>query len=902
MIEPDAERLGEKGRRLPDALLKEVQTSGRGRLKIFFGAAPGVGKTYEMLTAAQIKRREGVDVVIGIIETHGRRETEALVEGFEVVSRRVIDYKGQPLTEMDLDAVLERHPQIALVDELAHTNVPGSRHPKRYMDVEELIAAGVDVYTTLNIQHVESLNDVVARITRVRVRETVPDTVIDNADDIELVDLTPEDLIERLGAGKIYLPEVAERARKFYFSLGNLRALRELALRRTAQRVDAQMLDYMQAHAIEGPWPAGDRLLVCIGGDANSQTLVRQARRLAERLRAPWIALHVETNDKTVENDLRSGRLSEALSLAERLGGSAITLPGERPADAILDYARANNCTHILVGQDSNRRWWPFARTTVSRLIEAPDEINLHVIKGPPVKDDEKRPGYGLLQESQILRSYIWSLGFVAAALGCAIVLQQALAVSNLALAFLVAVLASAINFGLLPSLFACVVSVLVFNFFLIPPLYTFTITDPENVVALFFFGVVAVIASNLAARVRAQAIAARHRAGQTEELYLFSRKLAGVSLLDDLLWVTVHQIALMLKVRVVLLLPTDGKLAVQAGYPPEDELAPNDLAAAQWAFDKNAPAGRGADTLPGAKRLFIPLRTGREVIGIVGIDSDSQGLILEPEQRRLLTALADQAAIAIERIKLAEEMDRARVQVEAEKFRSALLTSISHDLRTPLASILGAATSLIAHGEAWTAATRETLTKTIAEEAERLNRFIGNLLDMTRLESGSLSPNMEPADLSEVVGAALRRAMSVLHDHEVHVRLAPDLPMVKIDMVLMEQVIFNLLDNAGKYSQAGAPIEIRAKRHGSEVALSVLDEGPGLPPEELEKIFSKFYRVRQADRGRTGTGLGLAICRGFVEAMKGTITAENRKDGTGAVFTILLPAVTVPPLPEDLA
>jgi len=901
MTEPDSKLFDEKSRPLPDALLKEVQESGRGRLKIFFGAAPGVGKTYEMLTTAQVKRREGLDVVVAIVETHGRKETEAFVDGFETVPRRVIEYKGQPLTEMDLDAVLERRPQIALVDELAHTNVPGSRHPKRYMDVEELIAAGIDVYTTLNIQHVESLNDIVARITRVRVRETVPDFVIDNADDIELVDLTPEDLIERLKAGKIYLPEVAERARKFYFSLGNLTALRELALRRTAQRVDAQMLDYMQAHAIEGPWPAGDRVLVCISGDANSQNLVRQARRLAERLRAPWVALHIETSDGDVKNNIRSERISEALSLAERLGASAMTLPGEKPADAILDYARANNCTHVLVGQGASRHWWPFAHRTVSRLIEAPDEIHLHVVKGPAAAV-EHRARYGLLHESQKVNSYLWSFAFVAVALGCAILLQQALAVANLALAFLVAVLASAINFGLLPSLFACIISVLAYNFFLIPPLYTFTITDPENGVALFFFGIVAIVASNLAARVRAQAISARLRAGQTEELYLFSRKLAGVSVLDDLLWVTVHQIALMLKVRVVMLLPTDGKLSVQAGYPPEDDLDASDIAAAQWSFDKNTPAGRGADTLPGAKRLFIPVRTGRNVFGIIGIDDDRQGPLLEPEQMRLLTALADQAAVAIERVHLAEEMDRARVREEAEKFRSALLTSISHDLRTPLASILGAATSLIAHGEAWSLATRDSLMKTIAEEAERLNRFIGNLLDMTRLESGSIAPNMEIADLSEVVGSALRRTANVLKDHEVQVHLAADLPMAQIDMVLMEQVIFNLLDNAAKYSRPGTPIEIRGTHHNGKVELSILDEGAGLPADQLEKIFSKFYRVHQADRGRTGTGLGLAICRGFIEAMKGTIMASNRKDKSGACFTILLPAASVPPLPEELA
>jgi two-component system sensor histidine kinase KdpD len=880
----------------PDVLLQEAQSSARGRLKIFLGAAPGVGKTYEMLLTAQAKRRESLDVVVGVVETHGRKETEALLAGLEVLPLRTIPYNGRSLAEMDLDAILARHPRLVLVDELAHTNAPGSRHPKRYLDVEEILAAGIDVYTTLNIQHVESLNDVVARITRIRVRETVPDSIIDHADDVEVVDLTPEDLIARLREGKVYVRDQAPRATENYFSPGNLTALRELALRRTAQRVDEQMVDYMRLHAIDGPWPAGDRVLVGVNGASGGPALVRLARRIADRLRAPWAAIHVETARELRAGENERREIAESLRLAARLGGTPVTLPGEDIAAALIDYAQSHNVTNILVAHASRAHWLDFVRGSVTqRLIRNAGGINIHVVAGEPVRKSAE-PTHAPSSARANWTAYAGSFGFVVIACIAALILRQAFAVSNLALVFLVGVLGSAVNFGLWPSLFACLVSVLAFNFFFLPPLYTFTIADPENVVALFFFGVVAVIASNLMARLRAQAITARQRARITEELYLFSRKLAGAADLDEVLWASVYQIALLLRVRVVLLLPEDGRLALKAGFPPEDQLDEADLAAAQWCFEKNQAAGRGADTLPGAKRLFTPMRTGRGAVGVIGIDSDRAGVLLMPEESRLLDSLSDQAALAIERIYLAKDIAAARLAAETDRLRQALLTSISHDLRTPLASIIGSASSLATHGEELDPPVRLSLLKTIQEEAERLNRFIGNLLDMTRLESGAFAPRTSLADLSDLVGAALQRAQSILSDHTIEISLQPGLPMLALDVVLMEQVLFNLLDNAAKYALTGSKIAIRAHRDGDSVLLEVADEGEGIPQADCERIFDKFFRVHRTDRQRVGTGLGLAICRGFVEAMGGTISAANRADRSGAIFTLRLPVPAAQP------
>ncbi|HLJ05839.1 MAG TPA: sensor histidine kinase KdpD, partial [Acetobacteraceae bacterium] len=552
------DRSSREGRPSPDALLQDADQGSRGRLKILMGAAPGVGKTFEMLSAAQSRRREGADVVIGVVETHGRKETVALLDGLETIPLRPVEYRGRTLYEMDLDALLARRPQLALVDELAHTNAPGSRHPKRYMDVEELIAAGIDVYTTLNVQHVESLNDVVARITRIRVRETVPDSIIDKADDIEVIDLTPDDLIQRLKDGKVYVPHQAERAVRHYFSQGNLTALRELALRRTAQRVDDEMVRYMQAHAIPGPWAAGERVLACIGSDPSSTDVVRLAKRMADSLRAPWTAIHIETGRNLNLSDAQRDRIAEAMRLAERLAAETVTLPGQDVAGTIADYARANNFTHIIIVQPPRSIWRELLQGSLAQqLIRQAGGASVHVVGR--AREASELSDQPILREAVRhagdARAFLGSLGVVAVSLGAALLLHQMLSLASVAMAFITAVLVAAVVYGLWPALFASFLSVLAYNFFFLPPLYTFTIEDPENVAALFFFAVTAVIASNLTARVRAQAIVARQRARTTEELYQFSRKLAGAANLDDLLWATVHQIALMLKVRVVILL-----------------------------------------------------------------------------------------------------------------------------------------------------------------------------------------------------------------------------------------------------------------------------------------------------------------------------------------------------------
>ena len=890
----------------PEALLDAARQEGRGRLKIFLGAAPGVGKTYEMLLSAQAKRREGVEIVVGVVETHGRRETEALLDGLEVLPRREVDYKGHRLAEMDLDGILKRRPQLVLVDELAHTNAPGSRHPKRYLDVEELIGAGIDVYTTLNIQHVESLNDVVARITRIRVRETVPDSILDQADDIEIVDIAPDDLLQRLQEGKVYLPHQAERAVRHYFQPGNLTALRELALRRAAQRVDDQLLSHMQAHAIAGPWAAGDRLLACVSEHPATAGLIRHARRVADRLHAPWTAIYVETARTQRLNDVERDRVAEHLRLAERLGASTITIPGRIIAEEVIAYAEANNITQIVVGKSDRPRWFEMLHgSVVYELVCKAGSISVHVISAEqsepvPLKSvaTRQRP------EPFRLLPYIGGTAAVALALGIGSLVERLIGLQSISLVFLMAVLASAIVWGLWPSLLAGLLSVLAYNYFFIPPLYTFTIADPENVLSLFFFALVAVVVSNLTAATRRQIVSARARAKTTAELYAFSRKVAGIGTLDDLLWATAYQISSMLKLHTVMLLPDKegSSLTIASGYPPEDLLDNADMAAARWCWEHNRAAGRGADTLPGGKWLFLPLRTGSGPVGVIGIDRDEPGPLLTPDERRLLDALADQAAVAIERVSLARGLAETRVLAETERLRAALLTSISHDLRTPLASIIGTVSSLRSYADKYEPAERDELLATLQDEAERLNRFVGNLLDMTRLESGAIDLKLDLVDIAEIVGAALQRAGNVLAHHRIEVEIAPDLPMVRLDSILFEQVLFNLLDNAAKYAPPGSRIDIRARRDGDVVAMDVTDEGPGIPPGDLERIFDKFYRVQAQDRRRAGTGLGLAICRGFIEAQGGHIGARNRRDRSGAVLTIHIPVPEAAEIREPAA
>jgi two-component system sensor histidine kinase KdpD len=651
----------------------------------------------------------------------------------------------------------------------------------------------------------------------------------------------------------------------------------------------------MQEHAIQGPWAAGERILVCVSEDVRAAGLVRYAKRLADRLHAPWTALSIETQRSLQFTEEERDRLADTLRLAEALGGEAITVPsGGRIADDVINFAHAHNVTQIIIGKSTRSRWFEILHgSVVHELVRSSGNISVHVIAGEhaggePIPKKTVRTAEEVRSFDAI--PYLVSIVAVAIALGIDELIKPIVGVENVDLVFMTAIVAIAVRYGLLPSLFASVIASLCYNFFFLPPIFTFTITDPTNVAAFLIFIVMAVLVSNVAARVRTQAMAAIERARTTEALYAFSRKLAGVGTLDDVLWATAYQAALLLKVRVVLLLPENGSIVVRAGYPPEDTLDDADLAAARWAWEHNRSAGRGSDTLPGAKRLFLPMRTGRGAIGIVGIDSDKPGPLLTPDQRRQLDALIDQGALAIERVLLVEDVDRAKRSMEADRLRSALLTSISHDLKTPLAAILGAAGTMRQLSGSLDDAAKAELLATIIDESERLNRFIANLLDITRLESGAIVPQTTLQDLGELVGTALARAAKILAHHEVDVQLAADLPLLELDPVLFEQVLFNLLDNASKYAPTATTIRIRSWREPQSVVLQVLDEGVGIPAEDVERIFDKFYRAQKGDQVRAGTGLGLAISRGFVEALKGTITAANRTDRSGAVFTVRLP------------
>lgn len=893
----------------PEALLEAARREEArvGKLRIFVGAAPGVGKTYAMLQTARARKKDGYDVVVGVVETHGRKETEELLDRLEIIPRQTIDYKGRVLEEMDLDAVIVRRPQIVLVDELAHTNAPGSRHPKRYLDVEELLNHGINVYSTVNIQHIESLNDVVAQITRIRVRETVPDSIFDRADAVELVDITPEDLIGRLKEGKVYVPKQAERALQHFFAPANLTALRELALRRTADQVDEQLLAQMRQRAIQGPWAAGERVLVCISEDPRSAGLVRYAKRLADRLHAPWTALHVEGRRSQQLNEEQRDRIADTLRLAQSLGGDPVTIPGSdrRVADDVIGYAQANNIVHIVIGKSSRSRWFEILHgSVVHDLVRRAGNISVHVIAGDELAGEVvPTKTVRTVEQRQPFdpRPYAVSSLLVGIATGFGLLAWPWIGVQNIGLVFLTAIVGIAVRLGLWPSMFSSIVAALCYNFFFTEPHHTFFIARPTDVIAVVFFTIVAIIVSNVAARARIQAVAAMDRARTTESLYAFSRKLGGAGTVDDVLWATAHQMASMLKVRIVILLPEDGTVAVRAGYPPDDTLVDADIAAARWAWEHDRPAGRGADTLPGAKRLYLPLKTGRAAIGVVGLDNDRQGPLLTPEQRRLFDALADQAALAIERVQLVADVDRAKLAAEADRLRSALLTSISHDLKTPLAAILGAAGTLRDYSKL-PEPDRAELISTVIAESERLNRFIANLLDMTRIESGATEPNASLHYVGDIVGSALRRAAKLLAQHETEIDIPADLPMLKLDPVLFEQVLFNLLDNAAKYAPQGSKIRVQGWTDGGFVHLQVMDQGPGIPPSDLERVFDTFYRVRKADHVLAGTGLGLSICRGFIAAMGGAISAENRSDRSGAVFTVRMPVPTGEPTLEELS
>ncbi len=879
----------------PEALLAISGSSRRGRLKVFLGAAPGVGKTYAMLQAAQQRRREGIDVVIGIVETHGRPETRSLMQGLGLIPRVGVEYRGRHLEEMNLDAILNRKPQLVLVDELAHTNVPGSRHPKRYQDVEELLSVGIDVYATLNVQHIESLNDAVARITQIRVQETIPDSVIEQASEIQLIDLPPEELLQRLRDGKVYVPETAQRAIDHFFRPGNLNALRELALRRVAERVDDQMQDYMRASAIGGPWPTTERIMVCVGPSPLSARLVRAAKRRADRRNAPWLAVYVEMPAHHSLSEADSARVERTLRMAEQLGGETVTIPGHRPAEDLIRFARSRNVTEIIVGK-SQRSWWYTLRygSLVNDLISHSGPVDIYVISSDESRLDQPPAGQAAPREAGF-RQYLGTTIAVAAAALVAKGFEHFISLPNLSIIFLLGVLFSATRYGLWPSAYASVLSALVYNFFFIEPRHTFTIASSAELLAFIAYFIIAVVAGNLTARLRAQAEAARRREDRTAALFALSRAIAGTTGGDSVARIISSQVSQILKARTAVLVPDGPGLVQKASDPPAGELSETEMAAATWAWQHGQPAGRGSDTLPGVPWLFLPLRTAHEVVGVLGVLFEDGPVPLSLRRQRLLEGLSDLSAVAIERTRLVEQMEQTRVIGETERLRSALLSSISHDLRTPLAAIIGSASSLLAYGQGYDDSARRELLLTIQEEAERLNRFVGNLLDITRLESGRLELNRQWVGIEDVIGTAIARLLPILSGHGIETRIEPGLPLLRLDFVMIEQVLVNLLDNAAKYSNGGKTITLSSRREGDEVIIEVVDEGSGIPEEDLERVFDKFYRVRSGDRHVAGTGLGLSICRGLIEAHGGRIRASHGPGGRGTVMRITLPVETQP-------
>ncbi|SEH12239.1 two-component system, OmpR family, sensor histidine kinase KdpD [Sphingopyxis sp. YR583] len=871
----------------PEAFLRQAAQEGRGRLKVFLGAAPGVGKTWEMLTDGRHRREAGVDVVIGVVETHGRRETEALVEGHEIIARRQVEHQGHSLGEMDIDAILERRPQLVLVDELAHTNAPGSRHPKRYQDVEELLGAGIDVYSTINIQHVESLNDVVASFTRVRVRETVPDSILENAE-IEVVDIPPDELIERLRDGKVYIPQEATRALTHFFSKSNLTALRELALRRAAQAVDAQMLDHVRSHALAGSFAVGERIVVAVSELPVAAELVRAGKRLADALKAPWSAVYIETRRSQGMTDDDRRQLADTLALASRLGASTATVPAASVVEGLRAFAADARATQIVIGK-SARPWWFEMRhgSVVDQLVRTIDDVAVHVLPGEPDAKAVPRSATAVPGRWGKASDYLLALAMVALMTALGRMLLEAIDLGNISLLYLVPVMFAAATFGVRAGLFAGLASSLAYNFFFLPPTGTLTVNNPENVVSILVLLGVAVVTSQFAARVRAQADLAQSSARQNAALASFSRQLTAAPDQDTLMQAICAEVGRLLDVRTVLLLPSADGPTLRAAVPPEDRLEQIERAAAQWAMDHALPAGRGSATLTASDWLFHPLRTTRGVLGVLGLTRDDAREPVRSDQVPLLMSLLDQASIALDRMELEEVSLHARQVGERDRLRSALLSSVSHDLRTPLTTILSAAQEMRRHPS-------PEMAETIETEALRLNRFVSNLLDMVRVEAGALPMKVEATDLFDAAASAAHDTRASLSGHEVKVDISPNIPLVRVDPVLLHHCLINLLDNAGRYADADTPITIRARRAADAIFMSIIDEGPGIAPGNEKRVFETFTRLEGSDRVKHGTGLGLAIVKGFAEAMGLSVEASNNEDPRGACFTIRIPEALI--------
>lgn len=879
-----------------DALVDDVPREGRGRLKVFLGAAPGVGKTYAMLQAAQRQKRLGCDLRVGVVETHGRAETEAMLVGLPEQPLIRSEYRGITLAEMDLDGLLAARPRVVLVDELAHSNAPGSRHSKRWQDVLELLEAGIDVYTTVNVQHLESLNDQVRAITGIQVRETVPDWILQEADDILLIDLPPRELLERLREGKVYVPDQARAAIDAFFTQTNLTALRELAMQTAAARVDAELNRRYRLQGQSAPAVRG-RLLVGIHGNDAAEGLVRHAARVAERRHLPWSVVYVNTGASRGETEL--AHLQAAQQLAERLGGEVVELRGERVARTLIDHAYERRATLLLVGRSGARRGLKrvFMRSVAEQLIAAGQGLEVSIL------DQQRTPSrrIGEARRSADWRNYLLALLATLVATGAALVLSRYLALPNISLVFLAAVLVVAVRSSLGPALACAGFSFLFYDFLFIPPTFTFIVARQEDVLTLLFFLLMAVLAGNLASRQRRQLQSLRQAQAQTTALLDLSRRLSAATDVQAVCAVAVHQLQLLPDIEAVVAMRTKkAEWSFKGGALP-DLLNDQALAAAEWAWKHGQPAGRGTDTLPGGQWWWLPLSGDGQSLGLLGIHPLA-GTQLPPPKRRLIAALAQPLAQALGRATLADELEAARLHGQNEELRSALLASVSHDLRTPLTAMRGSIDCLASLGAGMSETDRQELLDTTRDEAERLDRYIQNLLDMTRLGHGGLKLIRDWVTPADIVASALQRLQRVLAGFQVVLRIPDRLPLLYVHAALIEQALVNVLENAARFSSPGGSVEVAISAAPNALRFIVRDEGPGIPEAEREKIFDMFYTAARGDRGGPGTGLGLAICQGMIGAHGGRVLVDDGLNGRGASVILELPLSPQPEMEDGLS
>jgi two-component system, OmpR family, sensor histidine kinase KdpD len=877
-----------------DALLGTLQRRNGGSLKVFLGAAPGVGKTYAMLSAARELRRQGVDIVVGIAETHGRAETEAMLQGLDVLPRRQVVYKDRTIDELDLDALIARKPKIAVVDELAHQNAPGSRHERRYQDIEELLDAGIDVYTTVNIQHLESLNDLVRQLTGVRVRETVPDAFLDRARDLVLIDLPPRELIERLQQGKVYVPEQAASALQAFFSPSNLTALRELAVQQVADRVDADLREHMTARGT-GPVPIRRRVLVAIDGFDNSEYMVRVTRKLAERRQAPWTVAFVDTGRPDAT---RQKIVDECFALARRLGADVVLLHGTSVVDELLAHASRNAVSTIVIGRTRER---PIARmfnrTLTQQLLQKGAHFELTIVNTPYARARARRqlgestqPDASAYGREVVLASLTVVGGIIVAALS-----ERFLALDDLSMIFITAVLFVAVRARMGVAIYAAIACFVAYNFFFMQPRFTLYISAGQGVVTVSTFLVVALICGRLANRLRMQVLMLRTAQRQTTALQALGQQLATAADEGEVCRAAVNELHKALDAEVMVLVDRDGALLDSiAGTSPGAVLDVTSRAAADWCLRHQHPAGRYTDTLNNASWWCLPMSEGDRTLGVVALRPAAQERLL-PELQTLVIAMVQDVAQALARTRLVDALESSRVQGETERLRTALLSSVSHDLRSPLSAIIGSAESLSVYRDKLSADDQRALAEGILSEGQRLDRYIQNLLDMTRLGHGTLKLDREWVGMDEIIGSAVARLRKLVPGARFAIRIDDGFPLLYVHPALVEQALFNILENAAKFSPPGAPVDVDVTTVDGNARIDVTDRGPGIPEDERRRIFDMFYSVERGDRGAQGTGLGLTICQGMIGAHGGTVEALPGRDGVGTTIRTTLPLIDPP-------